>query len=139
MSLPNEDRTSDSQNWRTPIVGAWVLFLGVVLSMPVLYSLHSALPPNAITLPFESQTQVLRWAPQGWGFFTRNPREPQIVPFLRNGHWRSANLGPHAQFKYALGLNRRSRAQGVEMGLLLGKLGIAEWTPCEAELATCLE
>jgi hypothetical protein len=39
-----------------------------------------------------------------------------------SGRWRSASLTPYAQVKYAFGLNRRPRAQGVELGLLLGRL-----------------
>lgn len=70
--------------------------------------------------------------PEGWGFFTRDPREPRIVPYTLNpqGEWQNANLGPHSQGRWIFGFDRRSRAQGVEIGTLFGDVPEAGWTEC---------
>lgn len=114
---------------RARALGAQVLLVGSVLGLFVLYSVHAALPPNVLELPLERSVEPRKWAPQGWAFFTRNPREPRVLPFVaESGTWRSANLGPHAQARYAFGLDRKSRAQGVEVGLLMGGLSGQEQT-----------
>lgn len=109
---------------RARALGVQVLLVGVVLALFVVYSVHAALPPNAITLPLENSIDIRVFAPQGWAFFTRDPQEARVLPFVRSksGAWRSANLGPFAQPRYAFGLDRKPRAQGVEIGLLLGML-----------------
>ena len=124
-------------------VGAWVLFVGIALSLPIAYSVHAAVPPNPVRLPYEQDVHARQWAPQGWAFFTRDPREPVVLSFRRTGDgvWRSASLGEHTQPRFAFGLNRRWRVQGVEMGLLLAALRQRSnvWSECGDELARCLE
>jgi antimicrobial peptide system SdpA family protein len=120
-------------------VGIWVLLIGAGFALPGVYSLHAGLPPNAITLPFAEYVDASKWAPQGWGFFTRDAREQQVLPFVWEKGWKPANLGPHAQLRYAFGLNRRSRAQGVEMGLLQGQIAAKKWSKCDSEPIACLE
>ncbi len=70
--------------------------------------------------------------PQGWGFFTRDPREPRIIPFgLRSeGEWTELGLGPHGRARWLFGLDRRSRAQGLEIGTLFGAVGDDAWFDC---------
>ena len=106
------------------------------------YVAHTQVPPNALDLPFENQLRPLVrvLVPEGWAFFTRNPREQRFLPFVRrsDGTWDSARAGPHAQARYLFGLDRRSRTQGVEIGLLQGAIPGAAWESCEDEIATCL-
>jgi antimicrobial peptide system SdpA family protein len=125
---------------RTSLIGIWVVVVTVIFGVPALYSIHAALPPNVVSLPLEELIDARRWAPQGWGFFTRSPREPQVLPFARDPAetWRFAGLPPHVQVAWAFGLNRRSRAQGVEIGLLLGTLPQKVWKSCDAEPVVCV-
>jgi len=122
------------------IVGAWVLTLFVVLSVPAAYSIHARLPTNAISLPWSERVNASLWAPQGWAFFTRDPREAQVTPFVQDtlGNWRSARLAPYARPKYAFGLNRRPRAQGVELGILLALMQRTQWHHCDDDIAVCI-
>jgi antimicrobial peptide system SdpA family protein len=112
----------------------------LVLSM---YVVHSQMPDNAVTLPYEASIRqpVRHLLPQGWAFFTRDPREADLLPFTRdeNGQWQAALLGPHSEFRNVLGFARASRAQGVEMGNLAGGLVENDWQDCRGPVAPCLE
>ena len=105
------------------------------------YVLHSMFPFNAVALPAESDIRVRLWAPQGWKFFTRNPREDWLLPFSRSsgGSWQSASLGPNGRLDAYFGISRRPRAQGIEIGLLLFKVPKAAWDECDHEPTVCLE
>jgi antimicrobial peptide system SdpA family protein len=120
-------------------LGAWVLLVGLGLGLPALYSVHAALPPNAIQLPFADRIEARKWAPQGWAFFTRDPREPDVIAYLPSisGSWRRDASGPQAQVAYAFGWSRRLRAKGVEMGRLLTVLRPSDWRECHAEPPLC--
>jgi antimicrobial peptide system SdpA family protein len=78
--------------------------------------------------------------PEGWAFFTRNPREDRYIVYrlATGGSWIDTNLGPHNRPRNAFGLNRKSRAQGVEIGLLLVSIHDDEWLACRKSPAICL-
>jgi antimicrobial peptide system SdpA family protein len=104
----------------------------------VLFVLDASLPYNPIRLPISGQ-QVHAWLPEGWGFFTRDPREPDLYVY-RNSHnrWETASLGPHSQPRHIFGLSRSSRAQGVELGLLLHRTPHTKWAECRGDPVLCL-
>lgn len=119
------------------VVALGLFWLGVALS-----SLHAALPTNPVTSLFaEDRLAVRSVLPQGWAFFTRSPREERTLPFLRDegGVWHEIHTATHAEPRHAFGLNRRSRAQGVEVGLLLGEVSAAQWHDCGGPVAGCLD
>ena len=115
-------------------LGVRALALAAAWLLLVLYVVHSQLPSNAVSLPAQARVgPVLRVVTtQGWAFFTRSPREAQVTAWRLTGgnHWQSAMLGPHSEARNAWGLNRASRSQGVEMGILLAALTEADWNSC---------
>jgi antimicrobial peptide system SdpA family protein len=108
-----------------------------------LYSVHAAMPANAVSLPYEdSLRQPIRQVlPQGWSFFTRAPREPDLLPFVRgaDGQWRDALRAPHSEPRNVFGLARGSRTQGIEMGVLTSAVAADEWRDCRGPIAACLD
>lgn len=78
--------------------------------------------------------------PQGWGFFTKSGKDPIIVPYGISGNQtHSISTSPVGQPKYAFGLSRTGRAQGIELGLLLKYLDNT-WKPCDSRNSDkCLE
>jgi antimicrobial peptide system SdpA family protein len=121
-------------------IGAVTLLLGAFLATLAVYAVHGSMPTNALPLPGEKAVQTIAWLPEGWKFFTRDPQEPQAFPFVReNGIWHQAwSTGGSPQ--YAFGLDRRGRAQGVEIGLLLGGAPRSLFESCkEADLSGCLQ
>lgn len=111
--------------------------VGTVLAVLILYTAHASLPPSAVELPFAGKPIFRSVLPQGWGFFTRSPREAFPVAYRvgPSGQWEEAALG--ARSNYLGGFGRRSRVQNIEMGLLLNASG-AEWQPCDGEVSACL-
>lgn len=113
--------------------GGWLMLF--------VYALHAALPFNPIRLPLETQVQVKLWIPEGWAFFTRDPREEVTLLFTRrdDGKWLSALMGPNATISNDFGLNRASRIQGVETTSLLKKFPKSALRDCHDEPVVCLE
>jgi len=122
-------------------LGLLMMGLTVCWCIVLFYVIHPALPFNALKLPAESHVNVSVWAPEGWRFFTRNPREDQTVLYRRegNGAWASASLGPNMRASNFFGFGRRARAQGIELGLLIYSQPKTIWASCEEEPDRCLE
>ena len=77
--------------------------------------------------------------PQGFAFFTRDAREPDLYLFQqRDGAWQSASLGPNSRPSNLFGLNRKSRAQSVESALIVSKLLPTAWSECRDNPTKCL-
>jgi antimicrobial peptide system SdpA family protein len=104
------------------------------------YALHAALPPTALKLPFEEKLNIRYFTPEGWAFFTRNAREDRYYLYRLNaeGRWESALMAPHHRPSNIFGLDRKSRAQGVEMGMLSVQVDAKEWKECRSTHAECL-
>jgi antimicrobial peptide system SdpA family protein len=121
--------------------GVFSLLVGLFWSTFVLYVALGALPFNPIRPPLLESLRTQVWMPEGWGFFTRNPREERIFLFSSvNGSWIKAALPPLGQPKYMMGLDRAPRAQGVEMAMLLSAQSVQKsWKSCQGEPRRCLE
>lgn len=118
------------------------LVLGVLWSVVFIVALLPALPNNPVALSYNLKTpKVIRTTlPEGWKFYTRDPREGRYHLYHRpDGRWVSASIGPNARPSNALGINRKGRAQGVEAGILIISVPSEEWIPCSEEISTCLD
>jgi antimicrobial peptide system SdpA family protein len=123
-------------------LGGMLVAVAMAWSVLTLYAVHIELPVNALDLPFESsiKTTLQAVVPEGWGFFTRDPREARLLPFLRTeGSWLGASEGPNGEPWNAFGFNRAARAQGVEMGLLETMVPNNAWKECSDEIPNCLD
>lgn len=110
---------------------AWLVVIG--------YALHPTLPYSPVRLPGARMAHSFLWAPQGWSFFTRDPREEDRTVYVRRDSvWESAMLAPHDRLSNLGGLRRKSRAQMVELALLLEGIPADAWQPCAASLQECL-
>jgi antimicrobial peptide system SdpA family protein len=121
---------------------ALVLVATVWLAIIVVVA-HRSLPHNPVRLPVG--TVVLQFigatAPQGWAFFTRNPREPTTLMYRRapDGQWKKASIGPTSRPAYLFGLDRSARAQALEMGWIFQNMTFEEWVPCDEIPEQCLQ
>ncbi len=122
------------------LMGLLGLALGGGWLLVVVYALHAALPFNPIKLPLETRVQPRFWLPEGWAFFTRDPREENMRVFVRHeGNWVSAGMGPIAKPSNSFGLDRACRAQGVEAALLINGFPSSAFQECRDPVAACLE
>jgi len=121
-------------------VGVAVVLVFLAYGVLFAYATHAVLPFNPVVLPFEQTSGVRYWAPQGWKFFTRDPREDWILAYERreNGAWRLITT-PNATLENLFGIGRRSRARGIELGRLMYGLQKKAWIPCESRAEDCLE
>jgi sporulation delaying protein A len=119
-------------------VGAALVLLVLGWSIAVAYSLHSAFPHNPVALPGERALHLHAWLPEGWGFFTRDPREGALRPYREaaSREWKPVESGMERRF---LGFGRRARAEGFELNTLLKQVPTESWVPCERDPAACIE
>lgn len=115
------------------LLGFWLLLFT--------YSIHSAMPLNPINLPLSGAISANVFMPQGWKFFTRNPREDDIKIFRKNneGNWVSATFGANSSPVNLFGIKRTARSQGIEIGLLMASIKKDEWVECKGRTDVCME
>ena len=134
MQAEENQKPSDTR------LGAFVFALMLFWTIIVLYTVHPVLPPNPIQLPLEDHTPMVSLLPQGWGFFTRDPRSADMTAFLRtsDGGWRVAinNKPPWPRF---LEFSRSRKMTNVEVGLVLYEIPDPKWQPCEELPSACLD
>ena len=101
----------------------------------------AAMPFNTLNLSDDLRSTVMSLIPEGWGFFTKNPRDPEIqVAVLHNGRLEKLNIVSSFEAKYAFGFNRLSRAQGLELDNLLGQLQTSGlWHDCQQKASVCAQ
>lgn len=82
---------------------------------------------------------LMQIMPEGWAFFTRNPREPVTKIYRqRSGTWTyvdRANFSPRSWF----GAKRTSTLESIELQNLLGGIySDSTWTECTEDVSTCV-
>lgn len=106
----------------------------------VTYVLHAALPASPFGLPGPDGGSIRAFAPQGWAFFTKSPRSetPTVYRLSTDSRWNDITAGPLAQPGNLMGFNRRARAQGTELAMLIAAAPQEAWRECEDTPTNCL-
>lgn len=97
-----------------------------------LSSVFFSMPTNIISteIPDTARKTVLRIAPQGWAFFTRDPQSVYIAAYrLTSDGYDDAMITPQGRVENLWGISRRARAQGPEIAQLADE--VETWTECE--------
>lgn len=103
------------------------------------YAVHPALPPNAVSLPGAELLRARVWLPEGWAFFTRDPREEDIFIFRQQGGvWQAVDFGPSSRPAYVFGLRRKPRAMYIELGLVMAGIPRRGWAECSVDPLICV-
>ena len=103
------------------------------------YTVHPILPANALELPFEERSAFLHLLPQGWSFFTLNPRLPRLTSFTRTSDGGWTRSVQHAWYKIsALGFSRKTRLRDIEGNFIIRALVDAPWRDCAGSIEHCL-
>lgn len=96
--------------------------------------------PNVLTSSPRSAvaTGIQTLFPQGWAFFTKSPREPAAVPYIRDdrGRWVNAGSLPQASSVNAFGLSRNQRAESTELAIIASR--IPAFVNCADYVSICL-
>ena len=113
-------------------IGVWTL--------GIWWALVSSLPHNPQSPGLRAERGTRLVLPEGWGFFTRDPREADLIlaRLDENDEWRLEP--PHASLDNLLGLRRLSRALPVESSQILHQVepafiscGDDNWRHCTAK------
>lgn len=114
----------------------------IALAVLGIYLVHARLPSSALRLVGEHELGVARFLPQGWKFFTKSPRDPEIAVFTRDeaGEWDQVNDETITSSGSFLWLDRSVRARGVEMALLVHDVPATAWRMgCRGPDVECLD
>lgn len=119
-------------------LGALAIALALGWGLVAVYAVVGVLPQAALTLPAVARVRMV--LPEGWAFFTRDPREPDVdVLAWRDGAWTPALRRPLSSARNLFGLSRAGRAQSVELGILVDGLKGVELSSCRGALERCAD
>lgn len=99
-----------------------VVFWGIVGSV-ILRSFND----SPLRLGVRNSTNVGAFAPEGWAFFTRNPREENLLVYRRAGTSWVRAIPTNADPQYLLGLGRAQRVQEMELTRILQHVPATSW------------
>jgi antimicrobial peptide system SdpA family protein len=131
----------DNRRDVTPLLRAYIVMVYGVMIVVALYILVGNLPYSALQLPGSQYLELRAVVPEGWAFFTRNPRELRTSVYHRpaSREWRIAS-DPQFSAPMLFGFRRTSRAVGMEAAQLLETAGSVTWRDCAAASAgDCLQ
>ncbi|WP_312755493.1 SdpA family antimicrobial peptide system protein [Rummeliibacillus suwonensis] len=100
-------------------------------------SIHSALSASALDIQLEKDIKIQTWMPQGWGFFSKDPREELTVAYNLNTG-KEAGMWPNTRVENYFGLKRLGRSQSVELGLIETNINPSVWEGCKKDSLNCL-
>lgn len=104
------------------------------------YVLHSVVPGPVVVLPGPGQDAVKSVVPQGWAFFTKDPRDDRFSVLRESSDgWETVPVGPNGDPRYVFGLHRYPRVQSVELHLLAETVPAEAWVSCAGSWARCAD
>lgn len=113
---------------------AKILFKAVVYLLPVLGLLYfiwlvfvSSMPESVLTPNYELRASVNALVPEGWSFFTRNPRSEMADIYKIEGYKITRLSLSNAESENLFGLSRKSRKIGMELSLIANKVTVDDW------------
>ena len=116
-------------HWRLFVFGACLV---LAWAIPISYALRFSLPYNASSLSRTATPPLLIFVPEGWGFFTRDPREEDMFTYYKNssGAWMLTS-------RWSFGFGRGGRRLGREAAMLASGVA-ADATDCRDYHIACL-
>ncbi|ATY84484.1 SdpA family antimicrobial peptide system protein [Kyrpidia spormannii] len=108
---------------RRYVLFGWI-FLGMVALWVYVFMLgiHRGLPFSVVPdLPLEPRLFVEQWFPQGWGFYSKNPRDSYFYVVRMPDHQLPVGW-PNNSLSNIFGISRFGRAQGIEAGLIASEI-----------------
>lgn len=107
-------------------------------SFLVVLELRAFMPDNPLRVKKGISEKLMLFAPQGWIFFTRDPREANDRVYRRTNPCCELLTLPNSDSSNLFGLKRDGRAFGVEMEPLLKRIPRSAWRECRGDLASCV-
>lgn len=90
--------------------------------------------PSPLPISFPTSRNILMVMPEGWGYFTRNPREP-VMQFYRLDGKHEPVFEPNFSARYLFGLRRDGRKLGGEAGIVVRMVPAEAWMETRKRLS----
>lgn len=116
-----------NQEIKNNTVMSFYITLFILLSIFVL-SIIAALPPNPINIKSDYKLVISQIMPQGWGFFSKSPRDEYLDVYSLDGE--KSVKWPNMRVSNLFGISREGRAQGTEIGMFLQEIQGSEFKEC---------
>jgi antimicrobial peptide system SdpA family protein len=78
-------------------------------------------------MTFKQSASLFNIIPQGWGFFTRNPREEQTILYTIQDTSSVLFTKTISSIDNSFGASRKLRCYNVEVGTLISKINDSSW------------
>jgi antimicrobial peptide system SdpA family protein len=89
----------------------------------------SSISYNPIRYQFPNQKKVLSFIPQGWAFFTRSPREAQILVYqIENNKIKNLEISRHSSPMNYFGFNRKQTYKMNELQFIIDQFEPKDYT-----------
>jgi len=116
----------------------WAFILVSIFLVSMLFlSILSALPTTPFTPSQEKKIYFSQILPQGWGFFSKNPRDEYIKVFDKNEE--PTVSWPNMRVSNLFGIDRKGRGQGTELALILNDIPQKNFKACDTTVKLCIE
>jgi antimicrobial peptide system SdpA family protein len=115
-------------------IGKFYLFLCVFWTAIILYIFLASIPFNPLSLPFSKATQVYSLIPEGWGFFTRNPKEPNVLMYKKQGVTWINSTRSNSDPVFWFGLSRKNRTIMSESMTAINNIKDSLWVKRDGKI-----
>lgn len=111
-------------NFKQQVLFAFLIFIYGSL---IFYIADGSLGYNTIQINKSFNKLAFAISPQGWGFFTRNPREPLIDLYAISDDQIKKVSIPNASLKYFWGFNRGMRVSSSQIAYFMDQIPRDKW------------
>ncbi len=103
-------------------------FFLVFFWLIIIYNIFISSVPIPTNSSYIKKSTIFNITPQGWGFFTKNPREEEMFLYKINSKNEiSLFTKTNNAFEFFLGASRKNRFIGIETEALVSKLDKNAW------------
>jgi antimicrobial peptide system SdpA family protein len=109
----------------------------VLIMLLIVFLLAASVPESTIKVTKASRMQLTRIVPEGWAFFTRDPKGPEFILFEKGADKKLHRfVNRPATLRYLFGINRTARVISQEFGRLLEYLPVSDslWRDIEGPI-----
>jgi antimicrobial peptide system SdpA family protein len=107
---------------RITLTSFWLYF--------ILYVYIGNIKDNPLRFTLTAKKNLIGIVPEGWGFFTRNPREARTAIYVKNKEsWEKQSLN-NFQYSSIWGLDRKCRTIEMELNVIKKQVFENDWIEC---------
>ncbi|MBD3108813.1 SdpA family antimicrobial peptide system protein [Bacillus sp. AGMB 02131] len=116
-----------------------ITFIGTAFAFLIFLAstVIAVLPKGPMSFSKDTEQLISTVIYQGWGFFSKNPREPMLNAIPLDNE--EEITWPNNRAKNFFGLKRIGRSQGIELGALISDIPKEKFQKCNGNTKECAE